>query len=202
MPQPTAGPIVLQSDIERAVRDTLKATVPFYLAEIDEQLGLARGTTKPPRTWGIASEDDRWLEETPPALLVVCPGTVDEPVKHGDRGSYGAWWQINIGVTVGGATEEGTRELAARHAGAVQLVLGQQADMGGLAADTVWQGTRSDVVGRERTLMACEVLAYVRIARVFDTRGGLVPRTLPPEPTSPAAPTPTPTGVRIRVPAS
>jgi hypothetical protein len=192
------GPIVLPSDVEIAVRDVMQEWVPYYLGDIDEQSGRERGETAPPRTWDVASENDRWLEETPPALLVVCPGTVDEPDLHGKTGSYGAWWQVNIGVTAGGATEVGSRGLAGRHAGAVLYVLAQQRDMGGLAADVRWRGLRTDVVDRRRKLAACEVLAHVRIARVVDTRGRL-PHTVPNPKTDPHSPDPDVSGTRVRV---
>ena len=138
MPTISPGSIVLQSDIEAAVRDTLKLWMPFYLADIDEQQERDRGTTSPPRTWDIASDNDtRWLEETPPALLVACAGTVDEPELHGDQASYAATWQVNIGVAVGGATESGARDLAGRHAGAILYTLVQQPDMGGFTRHLV-----------------------------------------------------------------
>jgi hypothetical protein len=199
MPTITPGPIVLHSDIEAAVRDTMRHWVPHYLADIDAQQGRARGTTQKPRTWDIASDNDtRWLEETPPRLLVACPGTIGEPELHGDAGSYGAWWQGSIGIAVGGATEAGSRALAGRHAGAILYTLAQQGDMGGLAAQTRWGGTRTDVAGRDRNVVACEVPFRLYVERVVDTRG-LIPRDLPAVPTDPAAPTTLVSGSRLRV---
>lgn len=199
MPIITPGPIVLPYDVEVAVRDTLKRWVPFYLADIDEREGRERGTTRPPRTWDVASDNNtRWLEETPPALLVACPGTFGDPEPHNDEASYGAWWQGSVGIAVGGATVEGSRLLAGRHAAAITYVLAQQGDMGGLAEKTVWLGMRSDVVGRSRDVIACEVPWRLYIRRVVDTRG-LIPRDLPEVPTDPADPTPLATGSRVRV---
>lgn len=202
MAQPTPGPIVLTADVETAVRDTLKTWVPFYLADIDDQQDRPRsgpGATVPPRSWSIASENDRWLEETAPALLVACPGTMDQPERHGAGGSYGAWYQVNIGVTASGATEAGSRDLVSRHAGAVVYTLAQQRTMGGLVEDTEWLGHRADVIDRDRKLAAVEILARVYVGGVVDTRGPLIPRDVPPTPTDPAAPTPTPHTARVTV---
>lgn len=198
MPQPSPGLIVLPSDVEVAVRDTMRHWLPFYLAEIDEQQDRERGTTTIPRTWDVASDNDtRWLDETPPALLVVCPGTVDDPSLYGDAAAYGAWWQVNIGVTASGATEAGSRALAGRLAGAVTYTIAQQGDMGGLAERSRWRGVRTNVVARQRSVMAAEVLAHVYVRNVVATRG-LLPRTRPTDPTDPAAPTATASGVRVR----
>lgn len=197
MPELTVGPVVTPVDVEIAVRETFAETMPFYLAEIDEQHGLVRGTTKPPRLYIARNENERWDEETPPVLVVACPGTIGEPVRHGARGTYGAWYQVNIGVTVGGATEQGSRALAGRHLAALMLVIGQQPHMGGLAHDTVWLGGRTDPIAPQRTLMGAETLANVYVRHVLDTRG-LIPRDLPDDPTDPAAATPTPTSVRVR----
>ena len=179
MPQPTAGPIVLFSDIEVAVRDTLQAWVPFYLAEIDEQADppRPRGTTGAPRAYDVAHEDSqRWLEATPPSLLVVCRGTVDAPQRHGKDAAYGAWWQVNIAVTAGGATEAGTRDLAGRHAGAIYAVITQQPDMGGLCEDARWMGAQADPADRNPDVLVAEIEAHVYVPHVIATRGPLIPR--------------------------
>ncbi|MEH3055500.1 MAG: hypothetical protein PGN13_16100 [Patulibacter minatonensis] len=198
MAEPSPGPIVLSTDIERAVRDTLKHWVAFYLADIDEQHDRERGTTVVPRYWSIASESGaKWLEETPPALVVACPGTMDAPVLHGKDAHYGAWWRVNIGVTAKGASEDGARDIASRYAGAVRYVLGQQGTMGGLVERTAWLGEATAEVKRERSLMAAEVSAAVFVSNVMQTRG-LLPRVRPTDPKQPAEPTPTPSRVVIR----
>lgn len=191
------GPVVTPPDVEFAVRDTLRDSMPWYLGQVDVDNGLPRASTTPPRSYVTRSENERWAEETPPALVVACPGFANEPQKHGPRGSYGAWFQVNVGVTVGGATEEGTRQLAGRHLAAVLLVLGQQPDMGGLAKDTDIVGATIDTIPPQRTLIGCEVVANVYVARVLDTRG-LIPRDLP-DPPDPIDQTPVPTGLRVRV---
>lgn len=198
MGQPAPGPIVLPTDVALAVRDTLKGWVPYYLARIDEQLDLDPGTTTPPRSWGVATDMDRWLEETPPALLVVCPGTVGDPERHGDAAAYGAWFRVNVGITAGGATEGGSWDLAGRLGAAVYTTIAQQADMGGLAADTRWGGMNVAET-RNRKLVAAEAIALVRVDHIVATRGPLLPRVLPDPPTDPAAQTPTPSLARERV---
>jgi hypothetical protein len=197
--QVAVGPVVTAADIEQAVLQTLQAWVPFYLAEIDDQHDLDRGTTAPPRSWSVRSTDDRWLEEVPPALVVACPGTIGNPERHGDGASYSAWWQVNVGVAVGGATEAGARALAGRHAAAVSLVFGQQPAMGGLCDDAVWLGVRTDVIAEQRDVLATEVAARVRVARVLDTRGNL-PRTPPDPPTDLPPDSPVPDQVRVTFP--
>lgn len=197
MPEVDIGPIITGGDIEQAMAATLKAWVPFYLARIDEALDLVAGTTQPPLVYGVSSAMHRWAEQVPPALIVVSPGLVGTPEMHGDSGGYTATWQVNIGVTVGGATEDGSRALAHRHAAAVRYVLAQQGSLDGLALATWWVGEQYDVVEARRSLMAAEVLAHVQVGRTVDTRGDL-PGIPPVDPLPPYPPTPTASGRRIR----
>jgi hypothetical protein len=196
MPQPSAGPIVLPTDVALAVKATLEEWVPFYLAEIDEQQGLERCTTKAPGSWNVATDMDRWLEETPPAGLIVCPGTEGAPEKHGPDASYGAWFRVNIGVTAGGATEEGSFDLGGRLGAAVYTTIAQQADIGGLAEDTRWGGMNVAPT-RNRKLMAAECIALVHVRHVVATRGPLLPKIAPDPPCDPADLTPDVTDRRV-----
>lgn len=199
MLQPDPGPILLQSDIERAISQMLSDWVPYYLAEVDEQQGLDRGTTEKPRFYDAASDNERrWLEETPPAVLIICPGTTRKPERHGDRACYGAWWQVNIGVTAAGATEQGSRILADRLGGAIMAAMVQQGDMGGLVERTEWLGRRTEM-NRQRPVMTCEIAAECYIRNVVDTRGPQIPTTLPSTPTGPADPLPQPDSTRVVV---
>lgn len=199
MAQPSPGPMVTNGDVAAAVRDTMREWVPFYLAQVDDDHDLERGTTAPPRLWLTRSELGRFADEEPPILIVACPGTIGDPVRHkGSSASYGAWFQVNIGVTAGGATEDGSYDLADRLGAAVLYTVAQQGDMGGLAAGSVWKGNRSDPVPPARRLMASETLVHVFVDRIVDSRG-VLPRAVPPDPTDPADPTPTPSGVRVSV---
>jgi len=198
--QPAPGPIVLPSDVERAVVAQLRAWVPYYLARVDEAQGLAPGTTKRPRHYDAASDNDRrWMEETPPSVLVVCPGTVSEPEQHGAAASYAAWWQVNVAVTASGATEAGSRELASRLGGAIVYAVTQQGDMDGVVQKTAWKGMRTDVISRQRPVMACEVACECFIRRVVDTRGPTIPTVAPIDPTDPADLLPQPDSLRVTV---
>lgn len=187
------GPIVLDGDVEHAALETLQGWLAFYLARIDADLERAQ-PTPPPRSWSAASDGERWDEETPPALLVFTPGP-SAGERHGPRRSYRATWPVNVGVTVGAATERGTRALAGIYGAAIRLALSQHPDLGGLAQSTRWLGARSDVLPRQRRHLAVEVAFEVQVARVMDTRGV----TLPSEPGDPGSTPPVPVGHRIRV---
>jgi hypothetical protein len=191
--QPTPGDILLTATLERAVCETLKEWMPFYVAHVDEQEELDRGTTAVPRYFDAASDDSRrWMEAPPPAALVVSSGTVENPQRHGDRAAYGAWWQVNVAISAAGATEQGSRAIASRLGGAATALIVQQGDFGGLVEETAWRGTRIDKIGRERPAMIAEIACECWIPNVVATRGPLIPRELPDDPTQPAAPIPQP----------
>lgn len=198
MAVPSPGPIVLTSDVATAVKDTLEQWVPYYLSQIDEQLALDPCTTTPPRSYSVGAEMDRWLEETPPAVLVVCPGTAGDPERHGDDASYGAWFRVNIGITAGGATEEGVHDIGGRLGAAVFTTVAQQGDMGGLAQDTRWGGVNVAPT-RNRKMVAAECIALVYVRKIVASRGPLLPRTPPAEPCGPADDVPVPSSHRVRV---
>lgn len=202
MPALSTGLTVTQGDVELAVLENLKLWLPHYLADIDEEKGLERGTTRVPRSWDVGSELERFPEQAPPALIVVAPGIVKSE-RHGADAWRTGTFDVRVIVLAGGATLKGTRDLADRHAAAVMKLLEQQADQGGLAQDT-WLSadnplsTRVITNRKRRRLAAFEVRALVQIQRVFKTRG-LIPRTVPTPPTDPAEPTPTPHGTVIHV---
>lgn len=192
------GPVFLPSNLERAVCGTLREWLPYYLSVVDEQEGLDPGTTTAPRFYDAASDDEkRWQEETPPAVLVISPGTTGDPERHGNKAEYGAWWQVNIAVTAGGATEAGSRDLASRLGGAITLVVAQQGDFGETVDRTEFKGIRIDKLDRERSKMIAEVVCECWIPSVVSTRGPLKPLEAPSDPTDPAAPIPQPDSVSV-----
>lgn len=193
------GSVFLASKLERAVCETLKEWMPYYLTVVDEQEGLEPGTTHPPRFYDAASDDEkRWQEEVPPAVLVISPGTTGDPERHGNQGAYGAWWQLNIAVTAGGATEPGARDLASRLGGAITLVVAQQGDFGETVKETLFRGIRIDKLDRERAKMIAEIACECWIPNIVSTRGPLRPLEAPEVPSDPAAPIPQPDSVSVR----
>lgn len=196
--QPSPGPIVQHADLERAVCETLADWVPFYLAHLDDEAGRDRGATRAPRYYDAASDDNRrWMEEAPPSVLVISRGTINDPERHGDNATYGAWWQVNIAVTASGATEAGSRDLASRLGAAITYVVAQQGDFGEFVERTEWRGTQLDQLDRERPVMIAEVAAECWIPSVVSTRGPTIPRVLPADITSPADPIPQPDSATV-----
>jgi hypothetical protein len=192
------GSVFLPATLERAVCETLREWMPFYLSRVDEQEGLDPGTTHAPRFYDAASDDERrWQEEVPPAVLVISPGTTGDPELHGNKAEYGAWWQVNIAVTAGGATEAGARDLASRLGGAIVFVVAQQGDFGETVTRTKFLGIRIDKLDRERAKMIAEVVCECWIPDMVSTRGPLKPLEAPTDPTDPAPPIPQPDSVSV-----
>jgi len=151
--------------------------MPKYLAVLDERHGRAAGATPPPkdRSYFVASFEERWAEQTPPAVIVVSPGTLGELELHGPRATVAQWQQVNVTITVGAASTEGVREKAHILAAAARLVLLHQVP--GDIVDRVRPlGQRYDLrlrtgQQRSRQRLACGVRAALRVPDVAASRG-------------------------------
>lgn len=194
MPDYDMGPIFLDTDVEQHVADTCELWMPYYLGRADEGAGLEPGTTLIPRSYDVSNDEARWPEQTPPALLVVCPGTIGDLTLSGAVGALNGWLQVNISVSAGGADEAGTRALAHRYCAALREILMHQV-RGELVDRIEMLGWRHDLIVRRRKLAASGVRAALRVPRILQTLGDF-----PDQPPGPGVPgfVP-PTGARIVV---
>lgn len=169
------GPITDDGRAEDRVLEQLRVWMPFYLERVDAARGLPEGTSPAPHDskYFLTSFEERWAEQTPPAVLVVSPGTLGELELHGPRGTIAQWQQVNVTITVGGATEEGTDAKKKRYIAAARAVLLHQ-----VAGDVVHRvrplGQRYDLRTRNRERSRQRAAGGVRAALfvpdVIDTR--------------------------------
>lgn len=187
------GPNITGGDVEQVVVETLKEWLPYFLARVDEEHDLDPGTTIEPLSYNVSSHLSRWTEMAPPALVVVSPGLAGDPEIVGEHGSYMATWRISVGVTVGGATEVGSRALAHRYAAAVRNALVKKP----VFDATWWVGEQYDTINPDRrSLIAAEIVFHVQVIRAVDTRG-VFPDEPPTDPEDPGVGPITPVGRRI-----
>lgn len=178
------GRIITGADIEAAVRDTLKRWTPDYLAEVAEQNGRDRGVLAPFRSYMPALDMDALDTEQIPACIIVAPGTLDRPTRHGN--TWRVRWEVNVAAVVSGQNYENTFVLGQLYGAAVRAVLLQNQSLGEEWSDGVtWTGERYDDLGAasDRTLVAASVSFGVDVPAAVDSRGGIAaPTAAPAEP--------------------
>lgn len=127
------GPIVVASDVEDALTETLKLWLPTYLAEMERLTARAPGDLPEIRSYSKVNRFRRLPQEQLPAAVVVSPGLASAPVVFGD-GKIGAWWRLGVAVVCSGSTAEASNELAKLYGAAIRTLLVQRPDLGGAAS--------------------------------------------------------------------
>jgi hypothetical protein len=185
------GPIVAGAEVEDAALLTLRTYLPSYLAEVAGQAGLERDALPAPRSWVTSSDQTKWAEHQLPALVVVCPGLYDTPVKQ-EKNIYEATWSVGVFVLVSSTTKAATRRLMHRYIAAVRTCLKQLPTLPYLAenpddpdgpaiytpgiADKVeWLDEDYDVTpdSASRTLLAGQINLAITVKDVLDVSMGI-----------------------------
>lgn len=122
--------IVDAGEIEDACIAHLKEWEATYLDEVAQQRGRPRGTYQKPRTHTTVNDFDKWPEEKLPCLLLIAPGTVEQPRRRGD-GRYTGDWYIAVAIVVSARSQKSTKTLAKRYGAAYRALLLQRADFDG-----------------------------------------------------------------------
>lgn len=174
------GPIVDGDQVEQACLAMLQLRFPTYIDEIAEQRGheKGRGAYKypPHKSYSTVNDFHKWPEEVLPAVLLISPGMVDEPVRRGN-GSYTGVWYIATAVVVSARTEKATRTLAMRYGAALRACMLQnkslEGALGGKARVIKWVSEDYDDVDADdsRTLAAAKNIFHVQVddvVNIFD----------------------------------
>jgi hypothetical protein len=137
------GQVVTGREVSQAVVTTVETWIEVYLREIERQHTLsyelpvfASYNTRP--------EQERWVEEQLPALIVVVPGLADAPRKDGD-GVINAPWRVHPVVFSLGPDKATTDTNSKLYAAAVRAILLQHASLGGFSDGLVWEGEDYDI---------------------------------------------------------
>lgn len=173
------GPMIHAAQVERAARETLQEYLPWYLAAMERDLGLAPRTLPNVRSWIVSSDVDRWQEEALPSVLLLSTGLAEAPRRDG-KGSYSARFALGVAIVATAPKADKADELAKILTAVVRTILVQQGSLGGFAAATDWEDERYDVLpNRSRSLAAGQIVTSVQVDDVAAVRSG--PRGTPPE---------------------
>lgn len=129
------GPMVVETDIDRAIVGTLRLWLPTYLGQMERERGLTTRTFARPEQGSYANtlESDEFLDHQLPAVIVTTADMTDEPERTGD-GLLSVVWRTSVSTIVRGSTPAETREIAALMGGSVRRALLHHGDLDGAAA--------------------------------------------------------------------
>jgi hypothetical protein len=128
------GPLIVETDVDAAVINTLRLWLPMYLSQIERERELTpRLIARPePDQYQNVLEDDTFPDVALPAVLVTTAQPSD--VAMDGDGVWSAAWRVRVSVVVRGRTAPETRAVAALFKGAVTRVMLHQSSLGGFAA--------------------------------------------------------------------
>lgn len=185
---PVFGRIVLGSDVETALIDTLNAWLPSYLAELERRTGRDPGAVPMVRSWRRSNRFYRFPQDQLPAAIVISPGTTGIPERRGD-GTIDAWYRLGVAIVCSANKPEATNDLAKLYAAAVRTAVLQQPSLAGdpddphpFAARVVFVGETTDDVPAEYLEIGsvAEVGFDVLIEGIADAAAGPTETTVEP----------------------
>jgi hypothetical protein len=165
--------------VEEAVVSTLRLWFNTYLTEVERQWSIEKPLARP-NSYNVVPENNRYVEEQLPAILVISPGLDGTPRMDG-AGSYIAPFRITIAVIVA-APDKKTVERNTKTA-AIRAMMLQKRGFNGLCEGIRWDGEDYTPTGTEnrRSYGAATVDFVLDIADVVNKKAG---------PAAPDAPNP------------
>lgn len=171
------GAIIAPDSVARAAIATLRAWMPYYVAELERQSGHDSGDPWPPAprsyTAIAAASVTTWPEDQLPAVVAICPGLARRPELDGE-GLYRATWRLGVGVMVAARDKDSTDRMAGLYGAAARAVIVQHPSLGGFAARSRWMDESLDDVPIDatRTLRAAVVEFEVDVDGVVSAADG------------------------------
>lgn len=154
------GPLVVETDVDLAVIQTLRLWLPTYLAQAERERNLANRTlARPvPQSYTNALEDDEFQDAWMPAIIVTTAQLDGDP-ELAEGGAYEGNWRVVVSAVTRGRTPGESRAISSLFGGSVRRCLVQQSDLGGFASEVRPRGGGrvapvADSTGQDRFLTA------------------------------------------------
>lgn len=169
------GNIIIGTQVETAVIDTLVMWMPTYIREIELQLGRAQNLIPPPKTYTTRNEFTSFPADLMPLCVVVSPGLADPPTTEGD-GTMSAWWSVGVGLAAAARDADASGFIAKIYGAAARALLLQNASLGTFAQGVEWVDESYDdlVTEEERTIRACYNVFRVKVWDIVTKGAGPV----------------------------
>lgn len=176
------GPIISSDQVEDAIRNTLRDWFPTYLREYELQAGIPANSLPEPRAYIVTNDVEKEPEDQMPAILVVSPGLVEEPMPDGE-GLYRAPFGVAVAVFTSASDRESTEDLVRQYVAMARAIMLHKQTYGGIGDGTRWvdESYAELTFDDERTIGAGQAVFVVEVAGVVRRYGG-PPRPIEPDP--------------------
>jgi hypothetical protein len=177
------GQVIIGSELEQAVVDTLESWFPVYIRELELQTPadpnpnhIPEDALPLPRSYLTAAKVDRSMTDQLPAIVVVNPGLSgrNAPKQNGD-GTFRVPWGISVGAFVTGKDRPSTSRLIRAYTAIIRMIMLQKQSLGGFADGTTWLDESYDdnfAFVDQQTIGAGSVVFEVWVDNVVNRYGG------------------------------
>lgn len=124
------------NSLENATENALKKWFPTYLREFEKQNGMTKGFFPTPKNYKTRNSLDADAGELLPAIYIVSPGIIGEPVKRG-MGKYCASWRLGIGIGDAAKTERKADTLVKGYCAVAREIILENSGFQGLGVTTI-----------------------------------------------------------------
>lgn len=128
------GPLVITSDVDKAVIDTLRLWLPTYLSQLERERDIPVGSMPRPSagSFHTVSAPEQLLDQWLPSVLVTTARGESAVESWGD-GFISAGFQVAVSCVTKGRTDEEARVNASRYEGCLRRIMVQQPSLGSFA---------------------------------------------------------------------
>lgn len=128
------GPLVLSTDVDEAVTNTLRLWLPTYLSQFERERSIPVGSMPRPTpgSFHTVSSEEQLLDQRLPAILVTTARGESAVESWGD-GFISAGFQVAVSCVMKGRTDEEARINASRYEGCIRRIMVQQPSLGSFA---------------------------------------------------------------------
>jgi hypothetical protein len=170
------GPLVVETDVDKAILAVLELWLPTHLSQVERERHLSPHTLARPTAASYSNvlEDAEFLDHGLPAILVTTAESTD--YHRGPEGLYSASYRSVVSCVVRGRSGPESREVGALFAGAVKRSIAQNADLDGIATQSLLESSSlqpvADSTDKGRYLVVAQSHWNVYVDDVLQSRAG------------------------------
>lgn len=130
--------ILVASQLEEAVINTLVKWLPTYLREVERQLDVPIQSTPEPEHFTNRNSFDFLPGEKFPKVVAISPGLSGSPTANG-TGQYRATWRMGVGAAIAANSEPLANQWVKIYGAAIRSIMLNYPSLDGLAEAVRWE---------------------------------------------------------------